>query len=45
MMGRNYNFKIKKRIHFFKKIIIHFVNVETNPRLGYGSGDRPQKRV
>jgi hypothetical protein len=26
-------FKLKKQIHFGKKLIIHFVNVETDPRL------------
>ncbi len=31
-----YNFKFKKRNSFFgKKRIIHFVNVETDPRLPY----------
>jgi hypothetical protein len=27
----------KKRTKFLEKIIIHFVNVETNPRLQYNS--------
>jgi hypothetical protein len=30
-----YNFKIEKPIHFLKRIIIRFVNVETDPRLPY----------
>jgi hypothetical protein len=33
MMENIYNFKIKIQIHFLKKIIIHFVNVEIDPRL------------
>jgi hypothetical protein len=33
MIENIYNFQIEKRIHFLKKEIIHFVNVETNPRL------------
>jgi hypothetical protein len=33
--GKKYNSKTKKRIQFLKKVIIHFVNVETDPRLWY----------
>jgi hypothetical protein len=39
MMENIYNLKIKKRIHFWKKRIIHFVNVETEPRLWYKLGE------
>ncbi len=36
MIENNNNFRLKKRIHFLKKIIIiRFVNVETDPRLRY----------
>ncbi len=31
--GKKYNFKIEKQIHFLKKNIIRFVNVEPDPRL------------
>jgi hypothetical protein len=30
--------KLKKQIHFLKKNIVHFVNVETSPRPWYGFG-------
>jgi hypothetical protein len=30
--GKIYNFQNKKQIHFLKKIIISFVNVEIDPR-------------
>jgi len=34
MMEKNYNFEFLKRIDFLKKkLIIGFVNVETDPRL------------
>jgi hypothetical protein len=32
--GKIYNFKIFKQIHFLKKKIFFFVNVEIDPRLG-----------
>jgi hypothetical protein len=35
MMENIYNLKIKKSTNYLKKIIIHFVNVETDPRLRY----------
>jgi hypothetical protein len=36
MMEKIYNFKTRKRIHIFEKNkIIHFVNVEIDPRLLY----------
>jgi len=35
MMKEYINFKIKKPIHFLKKIIIHFVNMETDPKIRY----------
>jgi hypothetical protein len=33
-MENVYKFKIKKWINFLEKKFIHFVNVETEPRLG-----------
>jgi hypothetical protein len=36
MMEKIILFKINKRIHFLKKKIIRFVDVEIDPRLQYG---------
>ncbi len=38
MMEKYIILKLKKQIHFLKKNIVHFVNVETSPRPWYGFG-------
>jgi hypothetical protein len=37
--------KLENPIHFLKKIIIHFLNVETDPRLQYHGRQSPPNKA
>ncbi len=43
MMEKYVISKLKKRIHFLKKIIIHFINMKTEPRLRWPTTAKRKK--